>query len=96
MKILPVGAELSYEDRETQRTTLIVAFRNSANAPEECLFHVFCFMLPYANLIREHSLGYIMKVTQYLFVNMSLDTDINASTVVEMLMSFMSSLSIFL
>jgi len=96
MKIRPVGAELFYEDRKTERTKLIVAFRNSANAPEECLFHVFCFMLPYANLIRENPLGYIMNVTLCLFVNMSLDTDIKASTVIELLMGFTSSVSIFL
>jgi len=54
-------------------------------------------MLPYANLIREHPLGYIMKVIPYFFfANMSLDTDIKVSTVVELLMRFMSSVSIFL
>ena len=86
-----------HEDRKTERTKLIDSFRNSAIAPEVCLFHVFCFMLPYANLIREHPLGYIMKVIPYFFfANMSLDTDIKVSTVVELLMRFMSSVSIFL
>jgi hypothetical protein len=89
-------AELSHENRKTERTKLIVAFRNSANAPKVCLFYVFRFMLPYANLIREHQLGYIMKVTPFFFANMSLGTDIRASTVVELLMRFMSSLSVFI
>ena len=82
MKIRPVGAKLFYEDRKTERMKLIVTFRNSANASEECLFHFFCFMFPYANLIREHPLGYIVKLTPYCFANMSLETDIIESTVV--------------
>jgi len=53
-------------------------------------------MLPYANIIREHPLGYIVKVTSYFFANMSLETDIKESTVVELLLRFMSSVTIFL
>ena len=34
MKIRPVGAELLHEDRRTDMTKLIVAFRNIAKAPK--------------------------------------------------------------
>jgi hypothetical protein len=34
MKLRPVGAELFYADRGTDMTTLIVTFRNFANAPK--------------------------------------------------------------
>jgi len=34
MKIRPVGAELLHADGRTDMTKLIVAFRNSANAPK--------------------------------------------------------------
>ena len=47
-------------------------------------------MPPYANLIRKHPLGYIMKVTPYFFASMSLDTDIKPGTALELLMLFMS------
>jgi hypothetical protein len=33
MKIHPVGAELSHADRRTDKTKMIVAFRDLANAP---------------------------------------------------------------
>jgi len=33
-KIGPVGAELFHADRRTDMTKLLVAFRNSANAPK--------------------------------------------------------------
>jgi hypothetical protein len=36
MKIRPVGDELFYTDGRTDMTTLIVAFRNSANSPKKC------------------------------------------------------------
>jgi len=41
MKIRPVGAELFHEDRRTDMTKLIVAFRNIAKAPKngELLFY---------------------------------------------------------
>jgi len=35
MKIRPVGAQLLHADRQTDMTMLIVAFQNSANAPEK-------------------------------------------------------------
>jgi len=35
MKIRLVGAELFHADGQTDMTKLIVAFRNSANAPQE-------------------------------------------------------------
>jgi len=35
IKILPVGAELFQADGRTDKTKLIVAFRNSANAPKK-------------------------------------------------------------
>jgi hypothetical protein len=35
MKSRPVGAELFHTDRRTKMTKLIVAFRNSANAPKD-------------------------------------------------------------
>ena len=38
MKIRPVGAELFHEDRRTDMTRLIVAFRNFVNAPKNALF----------------------------------------------------------
>ena len=34
LKLRPVGAELFYADRGTDMTTLIVTFRNFANAPK--------------------------------------------------------------
>jgi hypothetical protein len=36
MKILPVGAKLFHADGRTDMTKVIVAFRNSVNAPEKC------------------------------------------------------------
>ena len=38
MIFCPVGAELFHEDRQTHMSKLIVAFRNSANAPENMLY----------------------------------------------------------
>ena len=35
MKILPMGVELFNADEETDKTKLIVAFRNFANAPKQ-------------------------------------------------------------
>jgi hypothetical protein len=36
MKIRPVGAELFHPDEQTETTKLIIAFRNSVNAPKKC------------------------------------------------------------
>jgi len=38
MKIRPVGSESSREDRQTDVTKLIVAFRHFANAPKDVIF----------------------------------------------------------
>jgi hypothetical protein len=37
MKIRPMGAELFHVDGWTDMTKLIVAFRNFANAPKNCV-----------------------------------------------------------
>jgi len=39
MKIRPVGDELFHGDGRTDRTKLIVAFRNFANAPETAAYN---------------------------------------------------------
>ena len=39
MKILPLGAEVFHADGLTDMTKLIVAFRNSANAPKHTELH---------------------------------------------------------
>jgi hypothetical protein len=39
MKILPEGAEWFYEERQTDMTKLIVAFRSSATAPTIAAIH---------------------------------------------------------
>jgi hypothetical protein len=36
VKIYPVGGELLHADRQTDKTKLIIAFRNFANAPKAC------------------------------------------------------------
>jgi hypothetical protein len=39
MKIHPVGAELFHRDRRTDKTKLVGAFRNFANAPKNGIFN---------------------------------------------------------
>ena len=38
MKIRPVGAELFLADGQTDMTKLLAAFRNFANAPQNCIY----------------------------------------------------------
>jgi hypothetical protein len=38
MKIHPVGTELFHADGPTDLTKMIIAFRNFANAPNNCVF----------------------------------------------------------
>jgi len=44
MKTRPVGAELFYADGQTDRTKLIVVFRNFAKTPKNPVFDVFLFL----------------------------------------------------
>jgi hypothetical protein len=41
MKVTPLAAELFHADGQTNTTKLIVAFRNSANAPKNYIIKLF-------------------------------------------------------
>jgi len=44
MKICPVGVQLFHMDRRTDRTKLIVAFRNFATASKKLTLHICLFL----------------------------------------------------
>ena len=48
IKICPLGAELFHAGRQTDMTTLIVAFRNFANAPKK-LTNINDFYIGWSN-----------------------------------------------